>query len=152
MATDKTAADHNARPLAHAASRLERWAGAEGAGQYAATYQLLYEPFVLLDRRLAPAYDERMRGLGPDRAAHAYLMAARGCSFLVVQETFAVHVQHPPSAWAEAELSPQFMWMPFVATMREVEAIHGLPAVVPEALQERICHDNPDCVRFWEWI
>eukprot|EP00322_Chrysochromulina_rotalis_P028009 CAMPEP_0115868478 /NCGR_PEP_ID=MMETSP0287-20121206/21316_1 /TAXON_ID=412157 /ORGANISM="Chrysochromulina rotalis, Strain UIO044" /LENGTH=336 /DNA_ID=CAMNT_0003323139 /DNA_START=1 /DNA_END=1011 /DNA_ORIENTATION=- len=53
-----------------------------------------YEPYVLLPRALAPAFDETFRGRGFDKVSFTYELFARGLPFSVAMGAFLLHWPH----------------------------------------------------------
>ncbi len=54
-------------PVGHGSSNYKKWFSSEGTEPYPITYKTGYEPYVLVNRRTVPWYDERFRGYGWDK-------------------------------------------------------------------------------------
>jgi hypothetical protein len=76
----------------HSATDYARWAAA--TQRYDVTYEPGYEPYLLVARRHVPFYDERFRGYGRDKIAHALHMAALGVRFAAHPAGYVVHAPH----------------------------------------------------------
>jgi len=61
-----------------------------------------YEPYVVVNARTAPLYDERFSGYGKNKIQHVVHLRRSGFAFVVLARHFLVHVPHPRSAakWA----------------------------------------------------
>lgn len=59
-----------------------------------------FEPFVLGARSLLPDYDERFRGYGWDKTAHAQHLRAENFTYSLLPVHFAVARYHQPTATA----------------------------------------------------
>ncbi len=54
-----------------------------------------YEPYILINKRFVPWYDERFRGYGRDKIVHILHIARLGMRFVAHPRAFVVHVPHP---------------------------------------------------------
>mmetsp|Transcript_26649 Transcript_26649/g.83578 ORF Transcript_26649/g.83578 Transcript_26649/m.83578 type:complete len:421 (-) Transcript_26649:37-1299(-) len=106
-------------PKGHGATDFPRWAqlaaagGSTGPWSYEIQYEEYFEPYVVLDRRLAPRFDERFRGYGLNKCSFFRHWHALGCRFevLVHGGHFVAAAPHPRSeAWLRTygqEADPQ---------------------------------------------
>jgi len=73
----------------HRCDHVDRFFSATSA--YSVQYEFGCEPYTLLPRAMAHAYEERFVGYGKDRVSWNYELAARGAQFLVPPDAFLVH-------------------------------------------------------------
>lgn len=84
----------------HGKTDHSRWANTTEA--YQINYQIGFEPYVLMARKLVPWYDERFRGYYWNKVCHLMHIAFQHrFRFIVYPEAFVVHVPHktPPTKW-----------------------------------------------------
>lgn len=66
----------------HITTNYPRWF-ATAAVDYAVSYEVLFEPYVIATTPGLPPYDERFNGYGNDKCSHIYEMAANRYQFVV---------------------------------------------------------------------
>ncbi|CAE7516044.1 Large2 [Symbiodinium sp. KB8] len=111
-------------PCGHRATDFDRWLGvskvespdagnfsqhAHGVDAYLIHYEEHFEPYVVVPRQSAPAYDERFRGYGLNKISHLYELSQRGFRFRTCAhpEAFVVAAKHPKSQSWHLVLGPQ---------------------------------------------
>lgn len=116
---------------AHGATNYSRWRTA--ASPYVVRYEYMFEPYFVMrvpgrssgsignesTTLLPPLYDLRFTGYGHDKAEHAFELAAAGFDFVVLPDTFLVHMFHPPAAWRDTQdlAAAWTRWWGFVEDM-----------------------------------
>jgi len=86
-------------PTAHEPVSIEEWLVAEGdSGPL--PQEGGYEPFVLGGRGVLPWYDERFRGYGFDKTAHAVHLRAVGFEYRMLPRHFVIARYHQPTPTA----------------------------------------------------
>eukprot|EP01104_Vermistella_antarctica_P004631 TRINITY_DN1504_c0_g1_i4.p1 TRINITY_DN1504_c0_g1~~TRINITY_DN1504_c0_g1_i4.p1 ORF type:complete len:598 (-),score=66.91 TRINITY_DN1504_c0_g1_i4:1276-3069(-) len=106
-ATTSTATHSSLHPLASSITSCSLQPNThEGGGDsvvnshvYEVEYDYLYEPYVVVDRRISPRYDERFIGYGNDKSAHTYELVASGHRLAVLPHSFLIHQDHGVPAW-----------------------------------------------------
>lgn len=80
----------------HAPTHFERWLTDSDSKPYRVLYQEGFEPYVVVDRTRSrfPRFDERFRGYGLNKVAHAYAMAARSFDYYVANDVWLVAHGH----------------------------------------------------------
>uniref|UniRef100_A0A0N5AQ35 Glycosyltransferase-like protein LARGE1 n=1 Tax=Syphacia muris TaxID=451379 RepID=A0A0N5AQ35_9BILA len=79
----------------HLATDYNRWRNADQP--YSVSWQTDYEPYVIVDRRQVPPYDQRFVGFGWNKVSHIMLLDALGFNFTVLPNAFIIHRPHAPS-------------------------------------------------------
>ncbi|CAM6104786.1 unnamed protein product [Calypogeia fissa] len=87
MAQDATSYSHFLHPLT--------------TEPYHVHYREFYEPYFIASPALIPKFDERFRGYGKNKAAHAFNCAVQGLSFVVLPEVYMWEIPHPRSEFAD---------------------------------------------------
>jgi len=90
-------------PAAHEPVDIDHWLRADGfadGGGAPLTEDAAFEPFVLGAREALPDYDERFRGYGFDKTAHARHLRSLGFSYWLLPRHFAVARYHHPTPTA----------------------------------------------------
>ena len=82
-------------PKGHRPTDYNRWRTADAV--YSVGWQTDYEPYVVVDRRTVPRFDQRFAGYGWNKVAHAMLLDSLGYDFLVLPNAWVVHLPHWPS-------------------------------------------------------
>ncbi|RUS34597.1 glycosyl-transferase for dystroglycan-domain-containing protein [Jimgerdemannia flammicorona] len=102
---------------------------------YEVCYESQWEPYYILHRSTAPAYDERFRNQGGDKQSHALILNAMGYRFRVARGEFIVHREHAKLVWPGGGLGKaqkeEKEWTYFDGFMREVEETFGKGARWP---------------------
>jgi hypothetical protein len=66
---------------------------------YPALYSFPFEPYLIVDKTDLPRYDARFAGYGNDKAVQTYEMNWRGFKFLVMPDSFVIHIEHDAGPW-----------------------------------------------------
>jgi hypothetical protein len=66
---------------------------------YLAVYGFPWEPYYIADKTDLPRYDARFAGYGNDKAVQTYEMSFRGFKFLVLPDSFVIHIEHEAGPW-----------------------------------------------------
>ena len=85
------------RIIAHNATNYPRYMTA--LEPFAAVYEFPWEPYFIADKTDLPRYDARFAGYGNDKAVQTYEMSLRGFKFLVLPESFVIHIEHEAGPW-----------------------------------------------------
>jgi len=105
---------------------------------YAISYEVLFEPYVIATSPGVPEYDERFNEYGNDKCSHIYEMAACRYQFVVIGDSYVVHMEHKQADFKDVqdvdkswdnwaiyadEIEMRYHWRPEVPDrlMREVE-------------------------------
>lgn len=78
----------------HRATDFERWCTA--IAPYRVKWQEDYEPYVVVRSSVTP-YDTRFAGFGWNKVSHIMALHAQGYEFVVLPNSFMVHMPHAPS-------------------------------------------------------
>ena len=81
-------------PRGHGPTDLEHWSTA--TKPYGVSWQKDYEPYVVVRSTVAP-YDTRFAGFGWNKVSHIMELHAQGYEFVVLPDSFMVHMPHAPS-------------------------------------------------------
>jgi len=112
----------------------------------------MYEPYVLLDKRQSPWYDELFVGYGNDKTSYTYELVAAGFDFYVAPNSFIFHLDHGLPSWRQYSsyhwMLPWTRWATFV---RRVRKQYDFILAVPDWLKEE-CAQNRSCPMFWNWF
>jgi len=93
-------------PAGHGPTNTSHWAHLPvGAPPYRITYEMEYEPFVILARHKAPLFDERFIGYGGNKIAYITQLNGLGFEFYVHPTGFAMHVPHERTRLANVFVS-----------------------------------------------
>jgi hypothetical protein len=85
------------RIIAHNATNYPRYLTA--LEPYLAVYSFPWEPYFIADKSDLPRYDARFAGYGNDKAVQTYEMSWRGFKFLVMPDSFVIHIEHEAGPW-----------------------------------------------------
>lgn len=103
-------ADHIRQQPAHLTGvNYQRWYEAEE--MYEATYNMVFEPYLLMPINRIPPFSEAFLYYGDDKVQHCVHLRCRGFRFMVLPKHFVVHVAHTSSTWAGDERTDA---LPFV--------------------------------------
>lgn len=78
----------------HGATDFEHWRTA--TEPYRVSWQVDYEPYVVVRSSVTP-YDTRFAGFGWNKVSHIMELYAQGYEFVVLPDSFMVHMPHAPS-------------------------------------------------------
>ncbi|KAL6763415.1 glycosyl-transferase for dystroglycan-domain-containing protein [Haematococcus lacustris] len=76
----------------HNSTDYERWFRSDA--EYDIHYGWRYEPWVIVDRKVAPWHDVRFRGYGQNKIQHIAHINASGFQFVVMPRTYIIHRAH----------------------------------------------------------
>lgn len=85
------------RIIAHNATNYPRFMAA--SEPYLAVYAFPWEPYFIADKSNLPRYDARFAGYGNDKAVQSYEMSWRKFKFLVMPDSFVIHIEHEAGPW-----------------------------------------------------
>ena len=85
------------RMIAHNATNYPRYMAA--LEPYYAVYSFPWEPYYIADKSDLPRYDARFAGYGNDKAVQTYEMSWRKFRFLVIPDSFVIHIEHEAGPW-----------------------------------------------------
>jgi hypothetical protein len=85
------------RIIAHIATNYSRFLTT--LEPYLAVYGFPWEPYYIADKTDLPRYDARFAGYGNDKAVQTYEMSLRGFKFLVMPDSFVIHIEHEAGPW-----------------------------------------------------
>jgi hypothetical protein len=85
------------RIIAHNATNYPRYLTT--SEPYLAVYEFPWEPYFIADKADLPRYDARFAGYGNDKAVQSYEMSLRGFKFLVLPDSFVIHIEHEAGPW-----------------------------------------------------
>ena len=83
--------------IAHNATNYPRYMAA--LEPYLAVYSFPWEPYFIADKSDLPRYDARFAGYGNDKAVQSYEMSWRKFQFLVIPDSFVIHIEHEAGPW-----------------------------------------------------
>ena len=85
--------------LAHRPTNYSAWQTA--SKPYRVEYDYMWEPYVVVrkDHHQAVRYDERFVGYGNDKTSYTLELLAAGFEFVVLPESFILHVEHGTPRW-----------------------------------------------------
>jgi len=66
---------------------------------YLAVFEFPWEPYYIADKSTLPRYDARFAGYGNDKAVQTYEMSWRKFKFLVMPDSFVIHIEHEAGPW-----------------------------------------------------
>jgi hypothetical protein len=81
-------------PWGHGATNASRWIHLSRPETYLARYEPRYEPFLVMNRLVAPWADERFVGYGGNKIAYINQLNGVGFTFHVHPFAYVVHVPH----------------------------------------------------------
>merc|ERR1719265_2506250 len=82
----------------HRATRFDNWR--EATEPYSVNWQPNFEPYVLVNREDAPAYNENnenLVGFGGSKASFIEDLHKKGAEFIIAPDCYLVHYPHGPS-------------------------------------------------------
>lgn len=95
---------------------------------YEVCYESQWEPYYIIPRD-SPLYDVRFKNQGGDKQSHALHLNAEGYRFMVLQQEFMIHKDHPKMTWPGGGFpkaqKDQQLWNYFGGFMRELESLYG---------------------------
>ncbi|KAM9980133.1 hypothetical protein ACTFIZ_006373 [Dictyostelium cf. discoideum] len=89
----------------HSPTNFEKWMDA--VEPYEVEYKWIFEPYLVFNKTQNILFDERLKGYGFDKNSHAFSMAVEGFHFVVLPDSFIIHVNHSPSSWEGPSLDEQ---------------------------------------------
>ncbi|KAN0029252.1 hypothetical protein ACTFIV_011135 [Dictyostelium citrinum] len=89
----------------HSPTNFDKWMDA--VEPYEVEYKWIFEPYLVFNRTQNIPFDERLKGYGFDKNSHAFSMAVEGFHFVVLPDSFIIHVNHSPSSWEGPSLDEQ---------------------------------------------
>ncbi|EGC28356.1 hypothetical protein DICPUDRAFT_51901 [Dictyostelium purpureum] len=89
----------------HSPTNFPKWI--EAKEPYEIEYKWIFEPYLVFNRSESLPFDERLKGYGFDKNSHAFSMAVEGFRFVVLPESFIIHVNHKSSSWEGPSLDEQ---------------------------------------------
>ena len=84
-------------PQGHAATNFTHWFKTDT--QYTVSWQVDFEPYVVVKKELCPYYDKQFAGFGWNKVTHIMELDAAEFTFVVLPHAFIVHMPHPPSLY-----------------------------------------------------
>ncbi|EGG13592.1 putative glycosyltransferase [Cavenderia fasciculata] len=87
----------NVCPKCHSPTNYTRWYNE--SIPYEVEYQWIYEPFLVFRTDQVEPFDERLKGYGFDKNSHTFGMAVQGFTFMVLPDSWIVHMNHPKQVW-----------------------------------------------------
>ncbi|CAO3621716.1 unnamed protein product [Cunninghamella blakesleeana] len=95
---------------------------------YEICFESQWEPYYIIPRD-SPLYDVRFKNQGGDKQSHALHLNAERYKFMVLQQEFMIHKDHPKMVWPgggfpKAQKDKQ-LWSYFGGFMSELESLYG---------------------------
>ena len=85
-------------PTSHSTTDLEVWLEQTDFREIPCFRSSRYEPYLIVNHKESPNYDERFQGYGKNKIQHVAHLRYLGFTFSVLPKHFLVHVPHPRSA------------------------------------------------------
>ena len=119
-------------PWGHGPTNTSKWIDIDEPTTYRAYYEPRYEPFLVMNKAVAPWCDERFVGYGGNKIAYINQLTGFGFSFHVHPYGFVIHVPHARTKAAKTFVAEKHRGMSRMDDLRaQVEAEVQMGTYVP---------------------
>ena len=106
----------------HSATMFKRWYASRDS--YRIKWEMYFEPYVLVPKDVT-RYDRRFMGYGFNKASHIMKLKAQGYQFIVLPNSFVVHIPHQPTIVKQKGLIMLCVRNVFVTFVKELIVEYG---------------------------